>query len=185
MDRIIISGIALIAIAGAGLVYDSLQPPQLDFTSPPPAHSLQPNQQQGPQHIAISSLGINQAIVPGLITNNIWSVADAAANHLATSAVPGEAGNIIVYGHDDQDLFGPLEQAQVGQIITLTAHDGQAHHYRIETITTVNPHDVSLVQPTDDEILTAYTCTGFANSRRLIIQARPQEPAAGPAGQPS
>jgi len=173
MNIFITSGLVILSIASLGLIYDTLYPPQLSFATPPAPHTLSSDQQQGPTRITIPSLAIVQPIVPGIISNNIWSISDNTANHLATSAQPGQGGNIIIYGHDDNDLFGPLKLAKKGQIITLTDHNEKEHRYQIETLATTHPTDVSWIQPTNRELLTVYTCTGFANSRRFIIQAQP------------
>ncbi len=160
-----------IIVATSGLILDAIYPSQINFITPPDAAAHGSN--TTPANITIPELNINLTVEPGIIKNNQWSVSNTNANHLITSANPGDPGNIIMYGHDDRSIFGHLKQAKVGQIITIKDSQEALHHYRIEQIVTVTPNDASIIAPTKIETLTIYTCTGFANSKRLVVKATP------------
>ncbi len=105
--------------------------------------------------------------------NGVWTIAEDAANHVAQSALPGSDGNIIIYGHNTPNVFGKLREKKIGDYITLTSADGKFHQYRIFQIDVVTPDRVDLLRPTTGETLTVYTCTGFLDSKRLVLRALP------------
>lgn len=43
--------------------------------------------------------------------------------------------------------------------------------YRVHDINTVLPSDVSVIDNTSVETLTLYTCSGYADLKRLIVKA--------------
>jgi LPXTG-site transpeptidase (sortase) family protein len=86
--------------------------------------------------------------------------------------VPGENGNTVIFAHARKGLFLPLRQISEGaRIYVLTAQ--KTHIYQVNKITKVNPTDTQVISPTSSEVLTLYTCTGFQDSLRLIVQATP------------
>jgi sortase A len=104
-----------------------------------------------------------------------WNVSESGANYLLDSARMGDAGNIIVYGHNWPELLGNLGKVAVGQEIVMTDESGQNRTYRVFSTSVEHPDDPRLLQPTETEVLTIYTCTGFMDSKRLVVQAKPVE----------
>ena len=49
--------------------------------------------------------------------------------------------------------------------------DSGWYQYEVGEITEVSPNKTEVVAPTENEILTLYTCSGFSDSKRLIIVA--------------
>ncbi|OGM69990.1 hypothetical protein A2975_05285 [Candidatus Woesebacteria bacterium RIFCSPLOWO2_01_FULL_44_14] len=47
------------------------------------------------------------------------------------------------------------------------------YEYRVEEINEVYPNQTQVIAPTTDERLTLYTCSGFADTKRLIVVAKP------------
>jgi LPXTG-site transpeptidase (sortase) family protein len=155
------------------LYYQRTQPTILSFAAPPPPAISVDDTTSAPAHISIPSVNIDIAIEPGFITNNIWTISDHYANHLHTSAHPGSNGNIVVYGHNSRPILGNLTNVSEGDTIIITDSDNTEHRYTVHTTFTVTPDTMDPVQPTDEEILTVYTCTGLLNSKRFIVQAKP------------
>lgn len=170
-DTLMLIGGIGIALSGIGLVLDRFYPPQLHFTKLPPEATR--TVFSNPQRLIIPDLAVDLPIEPGDIIGETWSISPNTANHLQTSARPGGAGNIVIYGHDSRAVLGALKKARLGQDIVVHDATGTAHTYRIEKMSAVSPTDISLIQPTDKEILTVYTCTGLFNEQRLVIQAKP------------
>lgn len=125
-----------------------------------------------PSAIRIGSL-IHVPVVAAGYVNGSWLISDKSANHVTKSASPGEKGNIIIYAHNTPGLFGPLNRAAIGDMVTVTTKNGSEHRYRIDEIVNVAPSNTSLLMPSPFEILTIYTCTGFLDSRRLVVRATP------------
>lgn len=126
-----------------------------------------------PTKIGIKSLNLNLAITPAGIKDGIWQTSEKTATYLATSARPAEGGNVVIYGHNKNHLFAPLHSLKIGDVISLTTADGTAYEYKVDEIKTVDPANVEEVMPTQTEILTVYTCTGFFDSKRLVVKASP------------
>ncbi len=176
--RIIILLLLLTSATFAGIyIYNvSYNKAALAFaTIPPSAPPTQTNSETAPIHITIQSVGIDIDLEPGMIHQGIWSVSEFYGNHLKTSATPGSNGNIVVYGHDSKNIFGPLTNTHVGDIITLSTKDGQTHTYRVSNTFATHPDNGDVIKPSDTEILTVYTCTGIYNEKRFIVQAQPIE----------
>lgn len=155
------------------LVWTGYHQRALSFSSAP-QHSFQssPHNSQ-PDSIQISKLKLNLAIEGAEIINGVWQTNPNGVSHLSSSANPGSKGNIIIYGHNKKELFGKIKNLTLGDEVTITTTDNQSHHYKIYQVLTVSPNQVNVLTSVDEEILTLYTCTGFADSQRLVIKAKP------------
>lgn len=126
-----------------------------------------------PVKVAIESVGINVSITPANIKDGIWQTSENTATYLENSARPAEGGNVIVYAHNKPYLFEPLHRIKVGDTIALTIANGSTYDYKVQEIKVVEPSAIEEVSPTDYEVLTIYTCTGFLDSKRLVVKALP------------
>ncbi len=125
-----------------------------------------------PIHITIGN-SINLPIVEAGEINGTWAVSQTSANHVRESAVPGQAGNIIIYAHNTPNLFGKLENVRVGDRIDIRATDGSLHSYKVASTEWVTTGHTELLTPTKTETLTLYTCAGLLDSLRNVVQAIP------------
>jgi LPXTG-site transpeptidase (sortase) family protein len=123
-----------------------------------------------PTHLTIEKL-IDIDVEPFTFTNGKWVVSDKEGSYLLDSARPGENGNIVIYGHNLRRIFGNLPSVKEGNNIALTTSDGVIRHYRVKKTFVVYPNDSRSILPTLTETLTIYTCTGFLDSKRFIVQA--------------
>lgn len=126
-----------------------------------------------PIAIGIPAINISLPIDEGQVAGNVWQVSDTHANHLSSSASPGEGGNIVIYGHNKPKILGKLDLVQIGDAITLTSGTGQKYTYSVTKKIVVSPNQVEVIKSTGEPLLTVYTCTGFLDSKRLVIQAKP------------
>ena len=96
-----------------------------------------------------------------------------AVGHIPGTALPGETGNIGIAGHRDT-FFRALKDLQPHDSIDFTTHAGR-FHYTVESLTVVEPTDVSVLQSNGDQALTIVTCFPFqyiGNApRRFIVHA--------------
>jgi LPXTG-site transpeptidase (sortase) family protein len=95
--------------------------------------------------------------------------------HLEQSALPGDAGNIVIAGHRDS-FFRPLRHIRLADDIFLETRDGH-FHYRVTSLSVVGPREVSVIAPTSEETLTLITCYPFwvlgrAPDRFIVRAAR-------------
>ena len=124
-----------------------------------------------PANLLIQDLDINLIVFPALLDKNRWDTTTKGVSYLTSSVRPGNIGNSIFYGHNYKNILGNLQEARPGQIIDIKVKDGSWKKYRIEYIQTVNPDQVGLLKQTEDKRLTLYTCTGFLDSKRLVVTA--------------
>ena len=128
-----------------------------------------------PIHISVGDK-IRIRVVEATKVNGALVVSPTSANHLLASALPGEAGNIIIYGHNVNAIFGYLVDARIGDPVGIYTNDGKLHKYKITDIHIVDPSQTALLAPTTTEVLTLYTCTGLLDSLRFVARAEPINP---------
>ena len=105
------------------------------------------------------------------------SVGEVALNrgsgHVDGTALPGEDGNIAIAGHRD-GFFRGLKDITLGDEIELTSLAG-VQNFRVSGIDIVDPLNVSVLDPTDDTVITLITCFPFyylgAAPDRFIVRA--------------
>jgi sortase A len=105
--------------------------------------------------IEIPRIGLSAIIIEG--TNTI--TLRRAVGHIPGTTLPGHPGNVGISGHRDT-FFRPLRNIQRNDIITLATSLGK-YRYRVVSTQVVGPHDVSVLDPSADEILTLVTCYPF------------------------
>lgn len=125
--------------------------------------------------IIIPKLDIDLSVMPSKINNGYWEVSETSASHGEGSANPGENGNVVVFAHARDGLFLNLRNIKKDdEVYVLT--DDKKYKYIVSETTSVYPNDITTVAPTDSEVLTLFTCSGFFDEKRLIVKAIPQNP---------
>jgi sortase A len=79
--------------------------------------------------------------------------------HLEQTPLPGEPGNIVIAGHRDT-FFRPLRWIQVGDSIVLESPRGR-FEYRVASLQVVKSDDLSVLEPSVEDVLTLITCYPF------------------------
>ncbi len=129
------------------------------------------NPEHFPQRVLMPQLGIDVVIDPAKVVNGRWEVYEKVGSYGLGSGVPGTNDNTVVFAHAREGLFLPLKSVEKDMIVYVLT-DNEWYQYRVADIKEVFPNDVSVIKPTEDETLTLYTCTGFADSKRLIVSAK-------------
>jgi sortase A len=141
----------------------SVGPPAvLRDSSPPVADALI-------GRIEVRRLGLSAMVVEGTTTLALRR----AAGHITSTGMPGAPGNVAIAAHRDT-FFRPLRNIHKNDIITLTTV-GAEYRYRVVSTKVVDPGDVSVLNPSDDEILTLVTCYPFffvgSAPERFVVRA--------------
>lgn len=132
----------------------------------------QNKQKEPPERIIIPKLEIDLPVAEAKVVKGYWEVfTDSAGFGLGSSYPSDVTGNQVIFAHAREGLFLPLRGAKIGQkVIVLTSSKWYA--YTISDIKEVSPTQTEVIAPTQDPILTLYTCSGFADSKRLIVTAK-------------
>ncbi len=106
--------------------------------------------------------------------------------HYASTAMPGQNGNVVIVGHSSGNIFNAgnykfafslLRALDIGDTFFLQK-DGQRYTYQVYAKEVVKPTDVSVLGPTDKPATaTLITCDPPGlNSNRLVVIARQISP---------
>jgi LPXTG-site transpeptidase (sortase) family protein len=125
-----------------------------------------------PVRLIIPILRMNLPIIDSVMENNHWQISLTDVNHMATSGNPGENNNIVIYGHNKWEILGKLQNLEIGSQIDIKTLDGNIYTYVVFDKKEVNQYAVGYIKPTNIEMLTIFTCSGWFDSKRLIIQAK-------------
>lgn len=136
------------------------------------SYRIQSQQSAMPVHISVGDK-INIPIVEAGKIGAVWTVSPTSANHVFGSARPGDPGNIIMYGHNINTIFGYLVDIKSGDKVRIRMSNGDAFDYIISDTHVVSVNQTELLAPTTHEILTLYTCTGLLDSLRFVARALP------------
>ena len=120
--------------------------------------------------IEIPRIGLSAVVFEGTGRNTLRH----AVGHIPGTALPGQLGNSGLAGHRDKLLFRPLRNIRGNDIITLTTLRGE-HRYRVVSMRVVTPDQVSVLDPSADEVLTQVTGHPFyfieSAPSRFIVRA--------------
>jgi sortase A len=139
---------------------------------PDPTLSASSSAFSHPVRIIIPRLTIDLPVVQAPLVNGHWALSETSASHGIGSASPGEAGNIVIFAHARPSLFYSLKIIRPQDTVYLHT-SSRWFAYRVATISEVFPDQIEVISPTTTETLTLFTCSGFADSKRLIVTALP------------
>ena len=105
--------------------------------------------------IEIERLGLSVIVAEGVDKRTLRR----AAGRIPGTALPGQFGYVGLAGHRDT-FFRPLERVRVDDVIVFTTPAAQ-YRYRVVFTRIVEPTDVSVLDPGEDEMLTLVTCHPF------------------------
>lgn len=151
-----------------------------------------------PRRVIVPGLSIDLKVRRARVVNDYWEVFPDMAGWGEGSGVPGESGNQVIFAHAREGLFLPLSDVKKGMRVYVltestlnlsTLPEELAEAFRKETgeevlrrsnwygyevveIKEVYPYETEVIEPTQDETLTLYTCSGFSDSKRLIVVAK-------------
>ncbi len=101
------------------------------------------------------------------------SILNHGIGHVASSALPGQPGNVVLAAHRDT-FFRSLRNIQKGDSVTVTTESGP-HTYQVSSTEVVKPTEIGVLAPTVDPTLTLITCYPFYYvghaPKRFIVRA--------------
>jgi len=124
-----------------------------------------------PVRIIIPDISVDLPVVPAKVVNHTWETSETAASFGLGSALPGNGGNSVIFAHARIGLFGGLRNLKKDAIVYVYTKK-EKYSYKVDEIKTVSPKDTEVIAPTPDDVLTLYTCSGFADTKRLIVRAK-------------
>lgn len=127
-----------------------------------------------PVRIIIPDLEIDLDVQESKIVNGYWEVPEDKAAWGEGSGVPGQAGNQVIFAHARDGLFSNLENVEENMHIYVLTDDDW-YTYEVGEIKEVYPNELEVIGPTDYQRLTLYTCSGYKDSKRLIVIANTLE----------
>lgn len=128
-----------------------------------------------PVRVVIPSRAIDLPIEPGYYneSDGSWTLSGYKA-HFAMMSAPANniAGNTLVYGHNNNDVFGALRHAAPASGAEAFIHTdtGQVFVYAFQAAHSVTPNDTGLLQYQGPPVMTILTCTGSMDEWRTLYQ---------------
>lgn len=154
------------------LIFERQNPQRLKFDYVKADEIKKSSEKANPALLKIESAEIFLPIIPSEIKDNKWDATTKGISYLKTSALPGETGNSILYGHNWASLLGNLKKVKPGEKISVIYSDGSAREFLVEYLAEVKPDDRDILQNSSDSRITLYTCSGFLDSKRLVVVAK-------------
>ena len=124
-----------------------------------------------PSRVVVERVKIDLEVKEAKVINGEWEVFANFAGWGVGSGIPGRAGNVVVFAHARIGLFYPLKDVRVGDEVSIFTKNNN-YKYKIFDIKSVTPQDLSVIDKSENEILTLYTCSGYADLKRLIVVAK-------------
>ena len=129
--------------------------------------------------LSIPRLHLSAMVREGVDGNTL----QLAVGHIPATALPGQPGNVGVAGHRDT-FFRGLKDLKTADRIQFSTVSGD-FNYLVELLLIVEPDNVAVLAPSNDNMLTLVTCYPFsyigAAPKRFIVRARQLASAAAPA----
>jgi len=134
---------------------------------PRPEHPEQDNR------IIITKIGVNAPV----IISDSEEALERGAWLLPQGSTPDKGGNTIIAGHrfkykpPSSLTFYLFHKLSVGDIVSVL-WQGESYFYTIKEIKIVEPTAVEILDPSDDPILTLFTCHPlYSTEKRLVVWA--------------
>lgn len=124
-----------------------------------------------PKTLMIKDLGISLPITPAQVEKGKWEASTKGVSYLSTSPIPGETGNSVLYGHNWSNVLGNLVKIKPGQEVAILFNDGSVKNFMVKMTQTVTPEQTNILDPSDDQRVTLYTCVGFLDRKRFVVTA--------------
>lgn len=164
----------------ASIVPKNLPKSETDFPPGPPP----PPPGNAVAAIRIPAIGVDKVVVQGVGVPDLKK----GPGHYPQTPFPGQKGNAAIAGHRTTygAPFNRLDELNNDDVIDVTTKQG-AFEYRVMEKKVVKPHDVSVLNATDDDRLTLTTCNPkYSAATRLVVIAKligPAAPVSPPAKQ--
>lgn len=124
-----------------------------------------------PIELVIPDQRIDLPIIPAKLQDQEWQLSNQGVSLLQTALPAQKPRGHIIYGHNWRSLLGELHQVKIGGKINLIYGNGNIDQYTVQSIMTVDPKRLDVLDLAKDGTLLLYTCTGFLDSQRLVVLA--------------
>jgi sortase A len=116
--------------------------------------------------IQIPKLGVDMTMYEGIRLTTL----DYGPGHWPGSAMPGQAGNVVVGGHrtSKHRVFRNVDQLVPGDHIVFTDSSG-THTYAVSKVQIVQPTDVWIINPTPTPTATLFACHPPGSTAQRIV----------------
>ena len=99
-----------------------------------------------------------------------------APGRVPQTAQIGDIGNAVVAGHRNYafgSMFNRFGEIEIGDIVQYQARNGEMMEFVVFEVAVIEPENqIAFLQPTNESIITLYTCTPIREAtHRLIIRA--------------
>jgi LPXTG-site transpeptidase (sortase) family protein len=122
-----------------------------------------------PQTLIFPTLDLDVPLVEASVVNERWQLSKEAGSYVTIDS-ENIAGTII-YGHNYPRIFGKLSELNESDTFAVRSDTGVVHQYQVVHKKIVDPSDVDSVLPQTENDLVIYTCTGFLDSKRLVVES--------------
>ncbi|MFZ1721451.1 MAG: sortase [Microgenomates group bacterium] len=168
--RTLLLFISLICLLGAIILVAHRYTPI--FTNQP-GETIYQESSDWPTHLKLT---LNQEpieLLPAQISTDSWEISQHSASVLTNPSFLGlPKTSTIIYGHNWPRLLGNLHNLKVGDTLYIKVNDTWRELY-IESSDIVSATELSALSAMDETSVVVYTCTGFLDSKRLVVLAKP------------
>jgi LPXTG-site transpeptidase (sortase) family protein len=121
--------------------------------------------------LVIPRLSLSEKIIEGEAARTV----DLGVWRRPHTSQPSKGSNTVMVGHrftyQGPAIFYHLDKVRMDDPITVY-WEGKKYEYKVNSIQTVAPSEISVEKPTDQPILTLYTCTPLITAeKRLVVKA--------------
>ncbi|HSX00857.1 MAG TPA: class D sortase, partial [Candidatus Saccharimonas sp.] len=131
---------------------------------------------------------------PSTDETKIQTALETGVVHYGNTALPGQAGNSVIFGHSSNDWWEPgnykfvfvlLDKLVAGDRFSVD-YQSKRYTYEVAESRVVEPTDLSVLAPSAEPTMTLITCTPPGTSwKRLIVTAKQVDPDPSLASQPA
>jgi sortase A len=116
--------------------------------------------------ISIPKIGVSMTMYEGIRMTTL----DFGPGHWPGTALPGQAGNVVVGGHrtSKHRVFRDVDQLVAGDEIVFEDDNGR-HVYRVNRVEIVEPTAVWIVNPTETPTATLFACHPPGSTAQRIV----------------
>lgn len=125
-----------------------------------------------PRHISIPSINLSLPVETHDFKKGLWKTSTKGISYQLGSPISGETGNSIFYGHNWSNLLGNLHKVRPGDSVIIDHQGGLNRKFIVESVSEVSPDATSILSQTNDKRITIYTCSGFLDTKRLVVVAK-------------